>query len=209
MKIGIIGAGNVGGTLGRGLRAAGHEVAFAVRDPQDAKHDGLKGDGSRVVGLGDVVEGADAVILATPWSAAQSALEAAGDFGGTPLLDATNPIGPGFVLTHGHEDSGGEQVARWAPTARVVKIFNTTGVENMAEPGYPGGAAAMLYAGDDDAACEVAHTLAEALGFEPARLGALREARLLEPVAMTWIRLAIMQGQGRGFAFGFLRRQER
>jgi hypothetical protein len=207
MKVGIIGAGSVGGTLGRGLRAAGHEVTYGVREPGDGKYDSLAEDGAAVVALGEVAAGADAVILATPWAAAQAALEAAGDLGGVPLLDATNPIGPGFVLTPERGDSGGEQVARWAPTARVVKIFNTTGANNMAAPGYPGGAAAMPYCGDDDAACQVAHALAEALGFEPARVGGLSESSLLEHMAMLWIRLAMQQG--RDFAFGFLRRQER
>ena len=68
------------------------------------------------------------------------------------------------------------------------------------------GRAAMVYAGDDTAAKETAAQLAADLGFEPLNLGGLALARYLEPAAMVWIHLAIIQKQGRGIAFGLLRR---
>ena len=203
MKIAIIGAGNVGGTLGRGLARAGHRIIYGVRDPKDAKHEGLKP--AEIATVRGAVEAADAALLTTPWNGAEAALAAAGDFGGKPLLDATNPIGPGFTLVLGQHDSGGEQVARWAKNAKVVKAFNTTGVENMANAAYGPSKAAMFVCGDDQAACEVAMTLARDLGFEAIRTGGLSGARILEPVAMLWIKLA-MGGMGRNIAFGLLRR---
>jgi predicted dinucleotide-binding enzyme len=202
MKIGIIGAGNVGGTLGQALAKAGHQVTHGVRDPADPKHRELKH--GAVATVQGAVAGAEAVILATPWNGSEAALKAAGDFGGKPLLDATNPIGPGFALTHGHTDSGAEQVSRWAANAKVVKCFNTTGVENMANPVYGQARAAMLVCGDDDKACETAVALAQDLGFDAVRLGGLKQARVLEPMAMAWIGLT--RALGRGFAFGLLRR---
>ncbi len=54
------------------------------------------------------------------------------------MVDCTNPIGSGLVLTVGRESSGAEEIARALPTARVVKAFNSTGWENMADPAYPG-----------------------------------------------------------------------
>jgi len=140
MKIAIIGAGSVGQTLGRGLAAAGHDVTYGVRDPGANKHDEAKASGARFDTIAAAVEACELALLATPWAAAQAAVEAAGDFGGRPLLDATNPIGPGFTLAHGHTDSGAEQVARWAKNAKVVKVFNTTGVENLGSAGqsWPG-----------------------------------------------------------------------
>lgn len=203
MKIAILGAGRVGGTLGAGWAKAGHEVTFGVRTPTDAKHEGLAGPAAPIA---DAVQSADLVVLATPWGAAQSALEAAGDFAGKPLIDATNPIGPGLSLTHGHDDSGAEQVARWAPTAKVVKGFNSTGYENMANPKYPEGASVMFVCGDDEDATESARTLAADLGFDVVSLGALKHARELEPFALVWIRMAMQLGHGRGFAFGRLHR---
>lgn len=206
MNIAIIGAGRVGGTLGRGLALAGHQIHYALRAPGEPVPEHLDHPGASTGPTVAVVSRAEAAILATPWAAAEQALQSVPDFRGIPLLDATNPIGPGFALTHGHTDSGGEQVQRWAPSARVVKVFNSTGMENMANPRYPAGAALMLACGDDARAVELALGLARDLGFEAHAFGALSSARLLEPYAMVWIRLALVHGHGRDFALGMLRR---
>ncbi len=203
MKISILGAGRVGGTLGAGWHAAGHAVTYGVRDPNDPNHATLSGQAASVA---DAVANADLVVLATPWAAAASVLEAAGDFGQRPLIDATNPIGPGMALTHGHDDSGAEQVARWATNARVVKGFNTTGFENMGDPTFPAGASVMFVCGDDAEATQMAYDLATDLGFDAVNLGPLRHARELEPMALIWIRMAMQLGHGRAWAFGRLRR---
>jgi 8-hydroxy-5-deazaflavin:NADPH oxidoreductase len=205
MIIGVIGAGRVGGTLGRGLARAGHSVVYGLRNPEQPR-EGLDHPGTRVASVRDAVAAADVLVLATPWAATEAALAAAGDLGGRPLLDATNPLGPGMVLTHGHTDSGAEQVQRWAPSARVVKVFNTTGMENMANPSFGEHRALMLACGDDDAAVAIAVGLATDLGFEALPFGPLRNARLLEPMGRAWIELALVRGAGRGVAFGLLRR---
>jgi hypothetical protein len=199
MKIAVIGAGNVGGTLGRRWHEAGYEVVFGVRDPESEKAHALP---APALLPADAAQGAEVILLATPWSAAQDALESLGDLTGKVLLDATNPLRPNLAgLTHGHEMSGGEQVAQWAVGARVVKAFNTTGAENMANPHYPAGSLALPYCGDDPEAKKLAHELAAALGFVPVDAGELSQARLLEPFALLWISLAYRQGLGRDFGF--------
>lgn len=203
MKIAIIGAGNVGSALGRRLAAAGHEIIYAVRQLDPYEH---LLDHAQTMRVADAVQVADAALLSTPWAAAQHALEMAGDFGGIPLFDATNPIGAGLSLTHGHDDSGAEQVQRWAPTARVVKLFNSTGVENMQDPSYPHAPVSMFYCGDHDEACAIAGALCDDLGFDGVYIGPLDQARLLEPVAMLWIRLAMVRGYGRDIAWSMMRR---
>lgn len=200
LRIGIIGAGGVGTTLGQGWARAGHQVRYGVRDPGAARP-----PGGAAVSVAEAAQG-DVVVLATPFGAAREALAAAGDLSGKVLIDATNPIGPGFSLALGHSTSGAEELARLQPGARVVKAFNTTGLENMAEPRYPGGRAAMLIAGDDAAARELVLGLARDLGFEALSVGGLVRARQLEPFAMLWIKLALAWGQGRGVAFGLIRR---
>lgn len=206
MDIAILGAGRVGGTLGRGLAQAGHRVHYAQRDPGRPPQPELAEHAASTGSAAEVVARADAAILATPWAAVEEVLASVPDFGGRPLLDATNPIGPGLTLTHGHTDSGGEAVQRWAPTARVVKVFHSTGMENMADPRYGDQASMMLAAGDDPDAVALAVGLASDLGFDAHAFGALASARLLEPMALVWIRLAMVHGHGRGFAFGLLRR---
>jgi 8-hydroxy-5-deazaflavin:NADPH oxidoreductase len=206
MNLAVIGAGRVGGTLGRRAREAGYRVVFGVRTPADSKHDVLRSQRFELVSVRDAIDAADIVMLSTPWAAVPDALAAAGDFGGRVLVDTTNPIAPGFVLAHGHTDSGAEQVARWAPSARVVKAFNSTGVENMADPQYGDRRALMLLCGDDAEARASVQALAEAIGFESIDMGPLARARLIEPMAMLWITLAGPLGHGRDIAFGLLRR---
>jgi 8-hydroxy-5-deazaflavin:NADPH oxidoreductase len=205
MKIAIIGAGNVGGTLGKGWAKSGHEVVFGVRDPADPKLKELlaaAGGPTKAASVKDAAASADVIVLTVPWGAAQDALKNAGNLNGKILLDCTNPLKPDLSgLTHGFTTSGGEQVAAWAPGARVVKIFNTTGFGNMANPVYAQGAAMMLYCGDDPAAKKTAAQLARELAFEAYDVGPLQEARLLEPFALTWIHLAVFQKLGTNFAF--------
>jgi predicted dinucleotide-binding enzyme len=106
----------------------------------------------------------------------------------------------------GHTTSGAEQVAAWAMSRRVVKAFNTTGAENMADPIYQSQPITMFICGDDNEAKAAVARLAEELGFEVADTGKLAMARYLEPLAMVWINLAIVQKQGRNMAFKLVRR---
>ncbi|MBL8360784.1 MAG: NADPH-dependent F420 reductase [Rubrivivax sp.] len=209
MKIAIIGAGNVGGTLGKRWAAAGHDIAFGVRDPAREKYQGLvmqtAGRG-RLATNAEACRDADAVLLATPWPTTQAALAECGALDGRVLIDATNPIGADLKLQVGHTDSGGEQVQRWAPGARVVKAFNSTGFNVMDDPVLAGRHAAMYVAGDDPAAKAVVADLATAIGFEAIDAGPLELARLLEPLALLWILGAYRMGLTRDHAFHLLRR---
>jgi len=204
VKIGIIGAGNIGGTLGRAWAAKGHEVVFGVRDPRGPKVQELvkaTGGKARAASPAEAAAHGEVVLLATPWAAAQAALRGAGD------LTGTNPLRPDLSgLTLGHTTSAAEEVARWAPGAKVVKAFNTIGAQHMANPRFGTQSASMLICGDDAAAKKAVLALAEVLGFDPVDAGPLAQARLLEPLAMLWISLAYAYGHGPDIAFKLLRR---
>ena len=208
MRIGIIGAGSVGGALGRGWARAGHEVTFGVRHPADPKlKQLLEETGAKAVSPAEAAADAGVVALATPWEGTEEAVRGLEDLSGRILFDATNPLAPNLSgLTHGFDTSAAEQVASWAPGARVVKIFNTTGANNMENPDFHGVAATMFYCGDDKDAKSTAHQLAADLGFDPVDAGSLEQARLLEPLALLWIRLAYLQGMGRDIAFKLMKR---
>jgi predicted dinucleotide-binding enzyme len=208
MKIAVIGMGNVGGALGRRWAAGGHDVVFGVRNPDDPKdqREG-KAAGGRIAGVRQAVAGADVVALTVPWGAVPDALASAGDLSGKVLLDCTNPVTPDLTaLQLGTTTSAGEEVAKRAPGAKVVKIFNTTGAGNMADTNYGPTRPTMLYAGDDAVAKAVAARLASELGFDPVDLGPLSTARLLEPLALTWITLAIRRQLGKDFVLQIARR---
>lgn len=209
MKIAVIGVGNVGRTLGSRWAQNGHQVVFGSRDPDSEKVRQVvagAGENAGAASVGEAAAGAAVVVLATPWSGAQSAVTAAGDLAGKVVIDCTNPIVPGFQLALGTTTSGAEQVAQWAAGAHVVKAFNTTGYENMADPLYDGEPVTMFICGDDAGAKAVVAELAQELGFEVADTGPLMMARHLEPLAMVWIRLAMGQGFGRNIAFKLVRR---
>lgn len=215
MRIAVVGAGNVGGTLGRRWAELGHDVRFGVREPgkgaSAVKGGGALPGGATVTTPADAVRGAEVLLLATPWDAVHDSLRDAGTLDGVVLLDATNPLGAGMQLDFGpNGESGGEQVQALVPDARVVKIFNTTGFNNMKEPAYDGAPTMMLYAGDDAAAKKIAHDLASSLGFDAYDSGNLTRARALEHLASLWISLAYgafgAPAIGRDFAFRLVRR---
>ena len=200
MRIGIIGGGNVGRALASAFARDGHAPVLLKRDPAGAS--------------GDVpaaplapLEGAGAYVLATPYAAAADALRACAP-GTVPVLDATNPLamGPGGLgLSLGHSTSGAEEIARAVPGVRLVKAFNTTGFNVMADARRFSPAPVMFAASDDAEARGVALNLAASIGFDPVDAGPLAAARLLEAHAMLWIELAMKRGAGREIAFALLR----
>jgi predicted dinucleotide-binding enzyme len=216
MNIAILGAGNVGGALGRSWFKAGPTIIYSVREPNAEKHRALfdaTGAGARAVAIGDAAHGAGVVVLATPWDATQAVLAAAGDLRGKILIDCTNPLkftpGVGLELTIGFSDSGGETVARWAAGAHVVKAFNTYGWENFADARYPDTAGLqplMFLAADEVAAKQTVARLAEKIGFETFDAGGLRAARELEPLALLWIRRALSGARSPDFTWARLTR---
>ena len=198
MNIAIIGAGSVGGTLGRRFLACGHSVRYGVRDR--AKYPDLDAGTPS-----EVTETAEVVVLATPWETTEAAIAQAGDLSGKVVVDATNPIASDFSgLIPG--PSAGEQIAGWAKGARVVKAFNTIGYNVMASPGFSEGPATLLVAGDDSEAKAVVHRLASEIGFDPIDAGPLAMSGYLEALAWIWITLAVKQGLGRDIAFRLVRR---
>jgi predicted dinucleotide-binding enzyme len=209
VNIAIIGAGRVGAALGTRWAVAGHEVMYGVRKPGDPKiapllegtPNGRAGSVAQAAAFGDVV------VLATPWTATESAIRAAGSLAGKIVVDVTNPLNETFSgLTIGHTSSGGEMVARWAKGAKVVKTLNSTGSNNMLDPKYGSDAVSMFVCGDDAAAKATVSELVKALGFDVVDAGPLASARLLEPLAMLWISLAYAWGQGTDVAFRLMRR---
>ena len=211
MKISILGAGNVGGTLGRAWARQGYEVFFGVPRPQDAKTQELLKTIVAKARAGTVAEAAaasDIVVLATPWPATRDAVQAAGDLTGKVIVDCTNPLKEDFSgLALGYTTSGAEQVAQWAKGAKVFKAFNQVGFNIMAKPSFDGQRAVMFICGDDAAHKPTVLKLASDIGFEAIDAGGLVVARLLEPYAMLWIHLALARSLGRDFAFGLLRRE--
>ena len=204
MRIAIIGTGNVGRAIAMGLAGKGHDVTFGTRDVTAAEALALAGDtGTRLALPATAAGWAEVVILALPWSAAETVVKALGDLTGRTVIDCMNPlgmVGGSLGLMVGHDTSGGEIVAGWLPGAHLVKTLNQVGAEIMADNRHLPQRPAMFMAGDDAVAKEKAAVLLRALGFQPLDAGDLAKARLLEPLAMVWINQALFRGKGRNWA---------
>ena len=189
-RIAILGDGNVGSALARGLQRAGHEVR-AVGNDKPAIRD--------VAGWGEVV------ILAVPYGAIDDAVKAAGDaLVGKTLVDVTNALGPNMNLAVGFDTSGAEALQKKAPKARVVKAFNTVFAIHMDSGKIGGQSLTAFVAGDDAGAKAVVLGLAGDIGFDPVDAGPLENARLLEPLALLNIRLGYGLKMGPDIGFRLL-----
>jgi predicted dinucleotide-binding enzyme len=212
MKIAILGAGNVGGTLGNAWAKKGHEIFFGVPRPQDEKTQRLIrsiGSKARAGTVADAAGFGEVIALATPWPATEAAVRAAGNLNGKTVIDCTNPLKPDVSgLALGFHTSGAEQVAQWAKGANVFKAFNTTGFNNMANPIINGIRTVMFVCGDNEAVKPTVLQLAADVGFDVVDAGKLVIARLLEPFAMLWIHLAFTGSAGREIGFALLRREK-
>jgi predicted dinucleotide-binding enzyme len=142
------------------------------------------------------------IVVATPPEAAEGLAATLGDLTGKTLIDTSNAVRtrPEHYPTAYHAFAA-------LTAAQVVKSFNSTGFENMADPRYGDSRMDMFMAGDSAPAKAVAERLARDLGFaECYDFGGADRVELLEQFALSWINLAIFQGVGRGIGFKVLRR---
>jgi hypothetical protein len=181
MRIGILGAGNVGRTLGGAWERAGHAVRYGSRMPSD---DGASGPHA------DVAAWAEVVVFAVPGAATgELARSTAGALAGKTVIDASNRVG--MATLHSLVE-----IATAAPTARLHRAFSTVGWEVMAQPRFEGEPCDLFYCGpaEDRAAID---RLIEDVGFRPMRVGGLEDAETVDGVARLWFALALRQGMGR------------
>jgi 8-hydroxy-5-deazaflavin:NADPH oxidoreductase len=209
MKIAVLGAGNVGGALGKLWAGRGHAVRFGVPDVGSEKIKALLASTAGKAQAGSNREAAGAsevVVLSVPWPAAEQAIRDCGDLKSKVVIDCTNPLRSDLKgLAVGTTTSAGEQVAAWSG-AKVVKAFNTIGAGDYGNAEFSGTRADGFYCGDDEAAKAKVKPLIADIGLNPVDVGPLRNARLLEPLAMLWIDLALNQKWGSNHAFKLLRR---
>ena len=200
MRIGVLGTGRMGSTLGRLWAHAGHQICFGSRTPQKAQ---LLAEsiGSPTCGgsYADAATFGDVVVLATQWAGVSDALQAAGTLSDKILIDCTLPIVNREKAVDGNS-SGAEEIARLVPDAKVVKAFNTIHYEHFGATGFETPLTAF-YCGDDAAAKTIAAELAIDLGVEPLDAGPLFLASFLEGMGLLYIYLSFVQGYGSTIGF--------
>ena len=185
-KIGIIGAGRIGGTLGEHWVKAGYEVLLSSRHPE-----GLKDLANRLGPLartGTPKEAAtfgDVVLVSVPYGALpQIGRDLADELRGKVVLDTCNPFPQrdGAVAEEARRKGAGVVSAELLPGARLVRAFNTIPAPILRSEAHRAGERiGVPLAGDDREALEIASRLVRDAGFEPVVVGPLARAREFDP----------------------------
>jgi 8-hydroxy-5-deazaflavin:NADPH oxidoreductase len=182
MKIGVIGAGHIGGNCARQAVKAGHEVklSFARDTSKLAQLASELGDRATCGTAGEAVAFADAVILAVPWGAIPDALAQAGDLSGKLVIDTTNQFGAGAMPEPGQTAASFN--SQRIPGARYVKSFNTltAGFQEQAADRDGPDRVVQWMCGDDPQAKELVVGLIEDMGYLAVDLGGTQTCALME-----------------------------
>jgi predicted dinucleotide-binding enzyme len=196
MKLALIGAGNVGGTLGRVWASKGHLVYFGVRNPTASKNDDLRafavvGSFSEAVAFGEVI------VLAVPGSAVAEFVAEFGEaLNGKLVIDTTNnirsPIMNSLAVLQDH-----------CSGANLARAFSTLGWENFANPEIAGTQIDLFYCAQPPAKSKV-ETLVQDIGLHPVYIGDIDTADVLDGLTRLWFALAFGQNRGRRLAIKLL-----
>jgi predicted dinucleotide-binding enzyme len=182
LKIGIIGAGHIGGTIGALWAKAGHPVFFSSRHPEELKELverlgplAQAGTVDQAIAFGDVV------FIAVPYGALpQIGRDYSKSLAGKIVLDADNAVASrdGTIADEVERDGIGVTSQKYLPGARLVRAFNTLSYMIFErEANRPVPRLAVPIAGDDQEAVQVAAGLVRDAGFDPVEVGKLADAR--------------------------------
>lgn len=206
LHIAVLGAGDVGGLLGRKWASAGHRVAFGVKNPASEKAQHLRAELGEQLLIGSPVEalaGSDVVLLAVPGSAVEEIIATHAQLlDHKIIIDATNQMSKGkSEATPQRQDHGPlnslSTLQAHAPRAQIYRAFNSYAWEAFADPLYQGVQADLFYCGPDGDELAVVEQLIAEIGLRPVRLGDLDTIGVVDGVLQLWGTLALFQGWGR------------
>lgn len=211
MNIGILGAGNVGTTLGKGLISAGYDVCISSRISDDPKHliwkqeVGTSGD---ITSFQEAALFGELIILALPWYCLKDVIETINPvyFKNKTVIDVSNAVyfddGPRLQLV---DTSAGEVIQQLLPESHVVKTLNTVSDKIMIHPHFKEGSPIMFISGNNPSSKDRVNTLLKDLGWSTiVDLGDIRQSRLQESMMLACV-ISETQLQSPGSAFALLR----
>ena len=186
-KVAIIGKGQVGRALERGLSRAAYDVRSAGHDAGAVRH---------------VADWGDVVVFAVPFTEIDNVVrEVGGAADGKPIVDVTNPLTSDNQLAVGFTTSAAEQLQRKIGHAKVVKCFNTVFAKHMADGHVKGKQLSAFAADEDREARGVVLRMARGIGFDPVDSGPLANARWLETLGYFNIQLGYTMKMGPDIGF--------
>jgi predicted dinucleotide-binding enzyme len=192
MKLAIIGKGNVGTAIAKGLGKKGHEIKFGHRDPKEP--------------VGEAANWGEIIILAIPHGAASEASNEIGSLAdGKTVLDVSNALNEQGELAVGFTTSAAEEIQKKLPKAHVVKAFNTVFAQNQSVGKIGKEQLALFVAGDNKKAKQTVMKLGQEIGFESIDVGPLKMARYLEPMGMLLIGMGYDLDMGTNIGYRLVR----
>lgn len=182
MKIGVIGSGRIGSTLGGLWVKAGHEVMFSDRDPEQAKRAAAElGARAKAGTVQQAVAFGDAILIAVPYMALPAIRDQVGaQLKGKVVIDPNNPVPArdGEMAAQAKEKGAAVSTAALLPGARTVRSFNSWGYATMArEANRPAPRMALPVAADDARALKIGMQLVSDAGFDPVNAGSLAASK--------------------------------
>lgn len=182
MRVGIVGAGRIGGNCARLVAEAGHETRLSFARDR-TRLDRLAAEIGAAASVGSPAEAVafgEVVILSVPWSVLPEALDQAGSLRDKIVVDTTNQFGTGPMPADGQ--TAAQFNAARMPGARYTKSFNTLTSAFQADAAGRTGAERVVQwiCGDDAAAKEVVARLVDDAGFQPVDLGGTAECAVME-----------------------------
>jgi predicted dinucleotide-binding enzyme len=206
LRIAILGAGDIGGTLGRKWAKAGHRIAFGVKNPSSERAQSLReelGDQIFIGSPAEALASSDIVLLAVPGSATEEIIVTHAQLlDHKIIIDATNQITKGkSEATKQWQGRGSlnslSTLQAHASHAQIYRAFNSYAWEAFADPIYQGVQADLFYCGPDGDALTMVEQLIAEIGLRPVRLGDVDQIEVVDNVLQLWATLALFQGMGR------------
>jgi predicted dinucleotide-binding enzyme len=185
LRIGVIGTGNIGGTLATHWARAGHELVISGLDPEALKPLAARlGAKVRVGTPREAAAFGEVVLISVPYGALpQVGRDYARELAGKVVIDTGNPYPQrdGAMADEARREGTGVASARYLPGVRLVRAFNAIAWTNLRDLGNRAGTkVAIPLAGDDSSALAVASGLVRDAGFDPVVVGGLSQARLFD-----------------------------
>ena len=194
-KIGILGSGVVGQTLGNGFLKHGFEVMIGTGKPEKLSDWKKSSNGKGLIGsFQDAASFGEIVVLAVKGTAALNAIQQANPsvLENKTVIDTTNPIADAppengvLKFFTSLNESLLERLQKTYPAIHFVKAFSCVGNAFMVNPNFPGGKPTMFFCGNDESAKAEVQTILDQFGWDPADMGKAESARAIEPLCMLW-----------------------
>ncbi len=203
-KVGILGSGVVGKTLGAGFIKHGYEVSIGTRDAAKLAEWQTKNPKGKIASFEETAKNADIIVLACKGHAAADVLSMAGisNLDGKTVIDATNPIDEKNPPVNGVlnfftdlKSSLMEQLQKQAPKANFVKCFSSVGSAFMVDPDFGGTKPGMFICGNNDAAKAEVKNILDQFNWETEDMGKAEAARAIEPLCILWCIPGMLNGK--------------